>query len=149
MITNAFSSRVTNWPLFWLLNALAVALMLMSGFSPAALPGLIGFAVVLLVANLTMTSVRITVGPTGVVVHYGLLGWPRFRYPISTISSAEAQNLSFAQAGGLGVHWSPWRGTRLVLRTGPALVLNRPAHTPVMISCDDPAVAARLINQAS
>ncbi len=145
MITNAFSSRVTNWPLFWIMNVLAVGLVLMSG--GGADPFLIVFAVVLLLANLTLTSVRVTAGPAGVVVHYGLLGLPRFRYDVSTISRAEADDLPLSRLGGLGVHWSPWRGTRLTIRTGPVLVLHRNTGLPITISCNDPQSAVAVINQ--
>lgn len=148
MITKAFSSRVTNWPLFWTMNLLAVALVVSGGLSSPYLPGLLIVAIVLLVANLTLTSVRVTVGPSEVVVYYGLLGLPRFRYPISTISNAEAAEIGLARLGGLGVHWSPWRGTRLTIRSGPSLVLRRHDHQPVTISCEHPDEAAALIKRA-
>ena len=147
MITKAFSSRVTNWPLFWTMNVLAVGLVLMSGLSHPFVPGLIVVAVVLLAANLTLTSVRVTVGPAGVVVHYGVLGWPRFRYEMSTITTAETGNVPLSRLGGLGVHWSPWRGTRLTIRSGPVLILNRTNRRPITISCNDPEAAVGLINR--
>lgn len=146
MITTAFSSRVTNWPLFWIANLLALGLIALSGAHPLG-PGLIVLIVALVVTNVTISSVRVTVGSGVVSVYYGLLGWPRFRYPISTISAAEARDLPASQLAGWGIHWSPWRGTRLTIRSGPVLVLHRHGRRPVTISCNDAPTAVALIEQ--
>jgi hypothetical protein len=121
------SSRVTNWPLWWLMDVLAAALVLM-------------------IASLTLTSIRVTVGSATVTVHCGLLGLPRFRYRSRTISRAEVTDRGFGQLDGLGLRWSPWRGTRLTVRSGPVLVLHREARGAVTISCADPGPAEALID---
>ncbi len=146
MTTTVYSGRVTNWPLIWVTNVLAVALLIGSGTDEAALVPLLVAAVALLAVNATMTSVRTTAGPNGVVVRYGLLGLPRFRYPAADITSAEAVDVPFAKMGGWGVHWSPWRGTRLTIRSGPALRLERRRGGPVTISAENPRVAASVVN---
>ena len=145
MTTTVYSGRVTNWPLFWLMNVLVVALIAFSGAPDAAWPVVIPVAVVL-AANLTITSVRTTAGPKGVAVRYGVLGLPRFRYPLARIARAESIDLPFSRMGGWGIHWSPWRGTRLTIRSGPSLRLHLLGGAEVTISADDPDSAVAVLN---
>ena len=49
--------------------------------------------------------------------------------------------------GGWGVHWSPWRGTRLTIRSGASLRLRLTNGRDVTISAVDPASAATVINR--
>jgi hypothetical protein len=145
--TTVYSGRVTNWPLMWVMNGLAVLLVAMSGIRGFD-PSLVIAAVVIVLANLTMTSVRTTAGPNGVVVRYGVLGVPRFRFPISGIDQAEAIDVPRSQMGGWGIHWSPWRGTRLTIRSGPTLQLRMATGKRVAISAADPQAAAAVVNGA-
>ncbi|WP_375485857.1 hypothetical protein [uncultured Jatrophihabitans sp.] len=144
--TTVYSGRVTNWPLFWLMNVLALALVALVVADVQARVPLAIAAVVVLVANLTITSVRTTAGPQGVVVRFGLLGLPRFRFATATIERAEAVDVPPHRLGGLGVHWSPWRGTRLTIRSGPQLQLRRRGAKPVTITAENPRAAADVIN---
>jgi hypothetical protein len=146
MTTTVYSGRATNWPLFWLANALVVALIAMSGFPKVHPISVFVVALLILVANATVTSIRTTAGPNGVVVRYGLFGLPRFRYPVARIASAEAIDLPVSKMGGWGLHWSPWRGTRMTIRSGPTLQLHLVGGSRVAISADDPAAAAAVIN---
>ena len=145
--STVYSGRVTNWPLFWTMNALALALLALSGLPDVALAPTVVAALVLLLANLTVTSVRTTAGPGGVIVRYGVLGLPRFHYPAARISSAEAVDVPFSRMGGWGVHWSPWRGTRLTIRSGPSLRLNLTNGRAVTISAVEPQAAATVLNE--
>jgi hypothetical protein len=149
MTTTVYSGRVTNWPLFWLANVLAVALVAMSGFPKVHLISLLVVAVVILVSNVTVTSIRTTAGPNGVVVRYGVFGIPRFRYPAERIASAEAIDVPFSKMGGWGIHWSPWRGTRMTIRSGPTLQLHLVGGRQVAISAEDPSAAAAVVNTAT
>ncbi len=146
MSTTVYSGRVTNWPLFWVANLLGLALVALSGLGA---PGLIAVAVVVVGANLVVSSVRTTAGPNGVVVRFGILGVPRFRYPIADIAGAEAVDVPFSRMGGWGVHWSPWRGTRLTIRSGPQLRLHLTDGRTVTISANDPAAAASVVGHAA
>lgn len=146
MTTTVYSGRVTNWLLFWTVNLIVAALAVVAVSDRPARPGLLGAAVVVLLVNLTMTSLRTTAGPDGVTVHYGVLGLPRFRYRVATIERADAVDLPLTRIGGLGVHWSPWRGTRLTIRTGPQLELHLRTGRTVTISVADPQAAAAVIN---
>ncbi len=146
MTTTVYSGRVTNWPLFWVMNVLAVALIAFSGVPHVAWAPIVVAAVVVLAANLTVTSVRTTAGPQGVAVRYGVLGVPRFRYPLGRIAGAEAVDIPVSRMGGWGIHWSPWRGTRLTIRSGPSLRLHLVGGAEVTISADDPQSAVKVID---
>jgi hypothetical protein len=144
--TTVYSGRVTNWPLFWLANAIAGALFVSAGLADLRSAPVVIAAAVLVVANLVITSVRTTAGPGGVVVRYGVFGLPRFRYANDEIESAEAIDVPFAQMGGWGIHWSPWRGTRLTIRSGPSLRLHlRRGHT-VTVSVEHPEAAVAVLD---
>lgn len=147
MTTTVYSGRVTNWPLIWAMNGLAVLLVAFSGVHGPD-RGLIVVAAVIVVTNLTMTSVRTTAGPNGVVVRYGVLGYPRFRFAAASIERAEGIELARHQVGGWGIHWTPWRGTRLTIRSGPTLVLHLVHGGRVQISAVDAAAAADVVNRA-
>ena len=149
MRTTVYSGRVTNWAVFWTMNVLAVALLAPVVADRRALVPCVVTAVVVLVANLTMTSVRTTAGPNGVVVRYGVLGFPRFRFAATAIESAAAVDLPLHSMGGFGVHWSPWRGMRLTIRSGPQLELHLRGRKPVTISAEDPQAAADVVNASA
>ncbi len=149
MSETVYSGRVTNWPLVVLSTALAVLLVGISGLSHPDVVGLLVVAAVVILSDLTMTSLRTTAGPNGVVVRYGVLGLPRFRYPAATIDHAEAIDVPVSRMGGWGIHWSPWRGTRLTIRSGPTLQLHLVNGKRVAISADDPHSAASVVNASA
>ena len=89
-----YSGRTTNWFALWLTTAMAVPLLAL-GVANGSWTGLgvisAGVIVVAVLANLlTANSVRSIAGPNGVTVHFGVFGWPRFRYPLDRIRDAEA-----------------------------------------------------------
>ncbi len=148
-----YSGRVTNWPLIGVATLLAVVLVLAGGGFGDARPGalviLAVVALMLVAVVLTTSSVRTTTGRNGVLVRFGALGWPRFSYPLSTIRAVEALDLSLWTTGGWGIHWSPWRGTRLTLRSGPALRLQLASGRKVTVSVKDPAAALAALHAAA
>ena len=148
-----YSGRVTNWPLIWATIVIAVPLVLLGGGFSDVRPGalvLLGMVVLILLAVVvTTSSVRTTTGANGVLVRFGVLGWPRFSYPLSTIRTVEVVHLSFWATGGWGIHWSPWRGTRLTLRSGPALRLRLMNGRSVTVSVNDPGAALAALHAAA
>lgn len=145
MTTTAYTSRVTNWPLFWGVNVLAVVLIASSVVPHAALAPMIIAAAALVLVNLMMTSLRTTVGPSGVMARFGVFGVPRFRYRADEIDEASVEDIPMYKLGGYGVHWSPWRGTRLTVRSGPSLRLRLTSGRRVVISVADPAAAVDVL----
>jgi hypothetical protein len=124
-----FTGRTTNWPLIWVTTALVVPLLAMSGASwgdwhqPGFLAPVLVMFLAVLVNVLTLSSIRTAAGPHGVTVHFGVFGWPRFRYPVATIRRVEATRLTTSQ-WGWGMNWSPRRGLMIALRNGPAIRLE-------------------------
>lgn len=95
-----------------------MALLVLILPDPRALVPLVLAAVVLVLVNLTMTSVPTTAGPSWVVVRYGVFGLPRFRFAPAAIARAEAVDVPMSRMRGFGVHRSPWRATRLTIGSG-------------------------------
>jgi hypothetical protein len=101
-----YSGRTTNWFALWLTTAMAVPLLAL-GVANGSWTGLgvisAAIIVVAVLANLlTANSVRSIAGPNGVTVHFGVFGWPRFRYPLDRIRDAEAVEISVSPWGGAG-----------------------------------------------
>jgi len=147
------TGRVTNWPLIWLTTALVVPLLLMAGPSredwhqPAFLAPVAVVALTVLVNLLTLSSLRISAGPRGVTVHFGVLGWPRFRYPVARIRSVEETWVNSSQ-WAWGLTWSPRRGLALALRTGPAIRLVLTSGRAVTVGVPDAAQTVAVLTAA-
>ena len=137
---SAYSARVTNWPLFGAVLLIG-AVMIVAAY--AMHPQQWGLAVagvgVWLIA-LMFASVQVTVGASGVTARIGL-GIPVVHVRLEEIESVEAVNLARRQVGGWGLHWTPWRKTRLVVRSGPTLVVHRRDASKLSISARDPQAA--------
>jgi hypothetical protein len=107
-----------------------------------------GLTAVLLVAGVAMfgfTSVRVTVAARGVTVAYGPLGLRLTRFPLRRIERAEAVNrtaFSFGYRGSLTVFGS----AAVALRRGPALSLTLRDHKTFVVTVDDAATGAALLN---
>ncbi|MGD9694751.1 MAG: hypothetical protein AB7V42_03710 [Thermoleophilia bacterium] len=149
----AYSAHAANWPVLTLVTAAAVplvALPLVSGRAPSAAGVAMALAIagVAVIANLvTASSLRVTAGPRGVLVRFGALGWPRFRFPVEEIAGAEATEIPrWSSAWGIG--WTRRDGLRLTLRTGPALRLTLVSGRRVTVNVDDPDRARRVLDAA-
>ncbi len=152
--THVHSDRATNWP------AQAVGAALMVPLAVMAVPAIGAWAsarflvpVLLMLAviafNLaTASSMRTLVGPRGVLVSFGVFGWPRFRYPLERIASARVVTIPSAM-WMWGIWWTPWGGLRLTLRGGPALELTLTNGRRVTVSADDPQAAVAAISANS
>ena len=148
-----YSGRSTNWLMICLSIALVLPLLAMATGSKGSWSS-VGFLIPLLVIVcaaavnlLTATSLRTTAGPNGITVHFGVLGWPRFRYPMHRIQQVEAIEVPRSQ-WWWGMYWSPRRGLMLTLRTGPALRLTLTNGRKVTISTPQPQAAIHAIDSA-
>jgi hypothetical protein len=109
-----------------------------------AVPLAIVVGLVILVV-LTTSSQRVTTGPNGVLVRFGVLGWPRFAYPPERIASAEVAQVSSWVVWSSGISWTRRYGLLLMLRSGPALHLVLTNGRRVTVGVDDaPAALAAL-----
>jgi hypothetical protein len=146
-----YSGRSTNWLIICLTIAVVLPILPMAVGSKGSwssadflIPLLI--VVTLAAANLlTATSLRTTAGPNGITVHCGVLGWPRFRYPMHRIQHVEAVEVS---QWSWGMYWSPRRGLMLTLRNGPALRITLTNGRKVTVSTPQPQAAVLAIDSA-
>jgi hypothetical protein len=91
------------------------------------------------------TSVRVTVAARGVTVAYGPFGLRLTRIPLRRIERAEAVNrmaFSFGYRGSLAVFGS----AAVAVRRGPALSLTLRDHKAFIVTVDDAATGAALLN---
>ena len=95
----------------------------------------------------TASSVRATAGPAGVRVYWGLAGWPRLRYDIADIKSAQVVTVPW-WAVSYGFWWTPTR-TVCTVRGGDALRLQLTSGRKVTISVPQPAAAVAAITAAA
>jgi len=152
-INTVYSGRSTNWLMIGLSTALLVPLLWMAAdmkesWSELGLIIPVAITLVAAVVNLlTATSVRTTAGTNGVTVHFGAVGWPRFRYSLQRIERAEAVTIPLSW-WAWGIYWSPRRGLMLTLCTGPALRLTLTNGRKVTISTPQPEAAVAAIEQA-
>jgi hypothetical protein len=133
-----WSSRGNGWVLQVAgLAILAAALVFWNGAS------FVLFLVGLLI--LAFAEVRATVSHRGVVISLGWLGMPSWTVPMAAISRAEVETVDAMAYGGWGYRLGP--GVRaLVTRGGEALRLVRPDKPDLVLTVDEAATGAGLIN---
>lgn len=146
-----YSGRATNWTALGLTTGLLIPLLGFAGpgsdgswVAPGFVIPLAVVAGTALLNLFTASSVRALAGSNGVTVHFGVFGWPRFRYPLGRIRTAEAIDLQGSR-WTWGIHWSPRRGLMLTLRSGPALRLTLTNGRSVTISTPAPDDAVRVL----
>ncbi len=90
-------------------------------------------------------SVVVRVGNDGVTARLGGVPWPTFRTPLESIEQASATQIEPMQWGGWGYRISR-RGTAIVIRRGPGIVLCRAGRTDLAITVDDAETGASVVN---
>jgi hypothetical protein len=128
------------WPAGLLLAGAGAATGIAAGqWTPGALLLLTG------VLMLGFTSVRVRVAAHGVTVGYGALGLRLTRIPLRRIASAEAverTSFAFGYRGSLLLYGA----AAVVLRRGPALRLTLRDGKTFLVTVDDAATGAALLN---
>jgi hypothetical protein len=130
----------TRWPLstWWLTFTLGLGVI-----DRALISQLIFVGVVVAISLLGFTSVRVTVAARGFTVGYGVLGLRLTRIPLRRIAFAEAveQEKAILPYKGLVVG-----NVSVVLRGGPALRLTLRDGKTFLVTVDDAATGAALLN---
>lgn len=136
----------------WIGTARSAPLLLTAVALAVAAAGLLLYSVmwagVALLVALPMVwthSISVRIDNDAVTAHFGPLGWPEVRTPISRIRTASVQDIDPLRWGGWGYRISR-RGTALVVRRGPGLVLTRTTGSDLAITVDAPEQGAELIN---
>jgi len=90
------------------------------------------------------TSITVAVGPGGLKVRFGPLGWPRVRVPIDVVEQVEVEDVEPMAYGGWGYRVMP--GVRaVVIRRGPGLRIRRAGGADLVVTVDDAATAAGVL----
>jgi len=132
----------TRWPLatWWLAVLLGLGVL-----DRTLITQLIFVGVVVVIALLGFTSVRVTVAARGVTVGYGVLGLRLTRIPLRRIAFAEAveREKSILPITGSLLTFGD---VSVVLRGGPALRLTLRDGKAFLVTVDDAATGAALLN---
>ncbi|MFT4286051.1 DUF1648 domain-containing protein [Nocardioides sp.] len=116
--------------------------------SGAAFGTLLVLGVSLLVAGLALgwcRRVDVRVDNDGVVARLGGMPWPAFRTRIERIEGAAAEEIEPIRWGGWG-HRLSRRGSAIVIRRGPGIVLHRRGSTDLAVTVDDAETGAAVIS---
>lgn len=101
----------------------------------AALIPAAAVVVVLAIAVTTLTRLRMTIGPRGVRVRMGWLGWPRASVPLEQVTGVTWEHVEPLRYGGWGYRMLP--GTRaLVVRSGEGLRIERDGRATLVVTVD-------------
>jgi hypothetical protein len=109
---------------------------------PVADPSLAygGLALAALLAA-TFTSIRVVVGPAGLTVRFGPLGFPRIRVVAADIVEVRIEHVEPLAFGGWGYRWVP--GARaVVVRRGEGIRVVRHAAPDLVVTIDGARAAA-------
>lgn len=110
------------------------------------MPGLFTLVAVLALVFVAMFAFQVRVDATGITVR-SLLGWPRARIPADEVTRASVIDVSpLRDFGGWG--WRVGRAgtTGIVLRGGEALRVDQTGGRSLVITVDDAAQGAALLN---
>ncbi|HIW60898.1 MAG TPA: DUF1648 domain-containing protein [Candidatus Stackebrandtia excrementipullorum] len=144
-----WNTRVTaRWALWASVSLFGLALIT-AGLVPTGLGGLQWPIPIVLaaagIAGSAFTSFTMLIGARGVLIRFGVLGWPVWRIGLDQIESATVQDRQALELGGWGLRITPY-GTAVMLRSGECLVVKRHRRKPVYITVNDAASAAAVLN---
>lgn len=103
-------------------------------------------AVALAVLMLAMARFSVVVDRRGLTAR-SALGWPRITVPLDEVTQAEVVDVSpFPEFGGWGYRVGRGGRVGIVLRSGPALQVERTGGRAFVVTVDDAATGAALLN---
>ncbi|WP_152193036.1 DUF1648 domain-containing protein [Georgenia satyanarayanai] len=103
-------------------------------------------AVPLLALVLTMTTWQVQVDARGLTAR-GTFGWPRIHVPAGEVERADVTTVRpFAEFGGWGLRTSVGGTVGVVIRSGEAIAVERSGGRRIVVTVDDAASAAGLLN---
>jgi hypothetical protein len=100
--------------------------------------GCIAVGILVLFGTIAFTHVRVRVDQEALEVRCGHVGVPRRRIPMEQVSGAHlAPSVSPRNWGGWGYRWRPEMGDAVVVRSGPALVVDLGNGRRFTVTVDD------------
>ncbi|TFB95571.1 hypothetical protein E3O25_02130 [Cryobacterium sp. TMT1-3] len=127
-------------------GAVAIFVLLTDAQQTLAASVMTGVVVgVILLVTLVFVQVRVTVDGRGLSVVSRLLGIRLKKVSLDQVESAFADTVSALQYGGWGYRLTSGR-TAVVMRGGPALVVNLRRGNQFAVTVDEPHTAAALLN---
>lgn len=137
--------RASAPPALLAMPLIALAAAFAAVLAPAPVRGpLIALALLVGVVAAAFGSVRATVGPAGLVVRLGVLGWPRVTVPLADVETVEVEDVEPLHYGGWG--WRAVPGVRaLVLRRGEAIRVGRRSAPTLIVTVDGADTAAGVL----
>jgi hypothetical protein len=121
------------------------ALMLALGLA-LSIPALVVAAAVVAALVLSSTRFTVTVDRRGLTVR-SAVGWPRLSVPLDEVLQASATTVSpIAEFGGWGYRVGRGGRVGVVLRTGEGLQVQRTGGRSFVVTVDDAATGAALLN---
>lgn len=119
-----------------------------SGLAPLVMSvvGCLAVGLLVLFGTIAFTHVHVRVDCDAVQVRCGHIGVPRRRIPMHEVSGARlAPLISPRSWGGWGYRWRPEKGTAVVVRRGPGIVIDLGAGRHFTVTVDDAEGAVRTI----
>ncbi|WP_461010567.1 hypothetical protein [Streptomyces capparidis] len=107
--------------------------------------GCIAAGLLVIAGTLAFVHVAVRVDREGLEVRCGHLGLPRRRFRWDEVAAVRLAKVTPRHWGGWGYRWRPERGTALVVRRGPGLVLELKSGLTFTLTVDDAESAVRAI----
>jgi hypothetical protein len=111
-----------------------------------AVVGCLAVGLLVLFGTVAFTHVHVRVDRDAVHVRCGHIGVPRRRIPMEDVSGAQVAALISPRTwGGWGYRWLPEKGTAVVVRRGPGLVIDLGGGHHFTVTVDDAEGAVEAI----
>lgn len=107
--------------------------------------GCITAGLLVLAGTLAFVHVRVSIDADGLEVRCGHIGLPRRRIAWSEVDSVSLVRVTPRHWGGWGYRWRPERGTAVVVRRGPGVVLELGGGHRFTVTVDDAEGAVQAI----
>jgi hypothetical protein len=130
-------------------GVVAAVLVLVAGMGAWLIPGpgRIVFVAAICLAAMAMTLMgqcRVTIGPRGMTVRLGWLGWPRLSVPIEYVAEVMVEDIDPLTYGGWGIRAVPG-ATGVIIRAGEGIRVERTNGRALVVAVDDAAVGAGVL----
>lgn len=119
-----------------------------SGLVPLVMSvvGCLAVGLLVLFGTIAFTHVHVRIDRDAVQVRCGHIGVPRRRIPMEDVSGAQlAPHISPRAWGGWGYRWRPEKGTAVVVRRGPGVVIDLGTGHRFTVTVDDAEGAVQMI----